>query len=203
MNRTFAWPVGQDRPHPQLSVLTAHAVGGAAGGFLLAVGILMATMLSQHAVGAGPRVAIGILVAIAGVVSEVLNRLPAPFQQSRQVRRDLQARLPMRFVAFEYGVELGIGLATWIHHGAIYVAIGSLIALNDPVMTLGAGVAFGVARGLQPVGWSFGVRSEQQALRVEHGLRHPSYLATTRNVITVVALALTVVVGLNADVLAT
>ena len=87
------------------------------------------------------------MVAVAAAAGEARGLRIAP-QIRRQVPEAWRRVLPIPLAAAGYGVLLGLGFTTFVLSFAVWALAGASIALGDPALGLGMGLAFGAGRAL-------------------------------------------------------
>ncbi|NDU74036.1 hypothetical protein GWI34_15520 [Actinomadura sp. DSM 109109] len=138
---------GWRAPVRQGEVLAVFTLGLLLGGTLTAAVVWLMSGLSAP-LPPPARTAAVLAVAGLGAAREAgLVRIPLP-QNARQIPQDvLQTHL--RLGALQFGFELGTGVRTYVSATAPYVlALGLLLAREDPLTTVLAGTAFGAGRAL-------------------------------------------------------
>ena len=125
----------------------AFALGAPAGGVLTFGGFALA----GAALHSG-RAALGVAAAIA-LAGAVLDAAGAPVlpQVRRQVPEPWRRVLPLPAAAALYGVLLGMGFTTYVLSFAVPALAAVMVALGDPALGVGVGVAFGAGRALPVV----------------------------------------------------
>jgi hypothetical protein len=120
-------------------------LGALAGGAITFGGLALAGAL----LGAGGATALGAaaVVAIAAAVAEARGLRIAP-QIRRQVPEAWRRERPVALATAGYGVLLGLGFTTFVLTFAVWALAGASIALGDPALGLGIGLAFGLGRAL-------------------------------------------------------
>ena len=133
------------RLRTSLAASCTFALGALAGGALTFGGLALA----GAALGAGGPVAAGAaaVVAVAAAAGEARGLRIAP-QIRRQVPEAWRRVLPIPLAAAGYGVLLGLGFTTFVLSFAVWALAGASIALGDPALGLGMGLAFGAGRAL-------------------------------------------------------
>jgi hypothetical protein len=166
MNRVFAWPVGQGSSvtmAPQRFSL-AYAAGAAIGGCLIG------SCLGLVSAGVGPLStepqSILLLLASTSVLFEVSGRMGFFPERRAQVPRSWILK-PGIWTAFRYGLMIGSGALTYLHHAAAYAVVLVLVAVGSPMTLLFAGLTFGTVRGLVPVAQRLLVHREEVACEIE------------------------------------
>ena len=81
-------------------------------------------------------------MAIAAAVAEARGLRIAP-QIRRQVPEAWRRERPVALATAGYGVLLGLGFTTFVLTFAVWALAGASIALGDPALGLGIGLAFG------------------------------------------------------------
>jgi len=129
--------------------IAGSVLGGALLGALAAVGAalwgsLWGSLTGSVAVAAGVG-CVGCLVAAASDSSTVRFRLPG---HPRQVNEQWLGRYRRWVYACGFGVQIGVGFATYIMTAAVYLTV-LLGALSDsPATAFAVGLVFGLVRGL-------------------------------------------------------
>lgn len=152
MNRAFAWPVGQGRQDQSPIALTVLYMAG-----LIIGGMLTGIILMLVAFAATVKASSVAMMAVIGVMGlaialEMTGRM-GPFPQIR--RQVAKARLEQdwRIAAPVFGIQLGMGVVTYIRHPAAYVPVLFGVALVSPPILPIAGAIFGASRGA-PLVWN-------------------------------------------------
>lgn len=122
---------------------TAFLVGSVIGG--LALGALMAVLATGvGAMASFPNAAMTVLILAA--IWELL-RLPVP-SIARQVNEEWLARYRGWVYGVGFGVQLGVGFATYVKTSLTYGVALAAVLYGSPSVALLAGAAFGLVRGL-------------------------------------------------------
>jgi hypothetical protein len=87
------------------------------------------------------------VAAAAAAAADARGLRTAP-QVRRQVPEAWRRVLPVPLAAAGYGVLLGLGFTTFILSFAVWALAGASIALGDPALGVGIGLAFGAGRAL-------------------------------------------------------
>jgi hypothetical protein len=132
-----------------LAACATFVLGALAGGALTFGGLAIAA----SALGAGGTAAVGAaaVVAVAAAAAEARGLRIAP-QIRRQVPERWRRELPVALAAAGYGLLLGLGFTTFVLSFAVWALAGASIALGDPALGLGIGLAFGAGRALPVIG---------------------------------------------------
>lgn len=178
MNRVFAWPVGQGQFSLPLRYSALYAVGSAAGGAALGVGLAGAILLANTLPLQAVRIPIS-LVAFSAVGLELTGRMGFLPQRSKQVPREWLVRTPTWY-SLAFGVSLGSAVITHLYHAVAYGILAALIASGRPALGLGVGIAFGVTRGLEPILFRLFVSTESRAAALERAILNSSFQIATR-----------------------
>jgi hypothetical protein len=133
------------RLRTSLAACVAFAAGALTGGVVTFGGLALA----GAALGAGGPAALGAaaVVAVAAGAAEARGLRIAP-QIRRQVPEAWRRVLPVPLAAAGYGVLLGLGFTTFVLSFAVWALAGTSIALGDPALGIGIGLAFGAGRAL-------------------------------------------------------
>lgn len=122
---------------------SAFLLGSAIGGIVLGA-VLAAFAAAVGVLGSLPYVAMAVLVVAA--LWELL-RLPVP-SIARQVNEDWLTRYRGWVYGIGFGVQLGVGFATYVKSSLIYGVALAAVLYGSPSVALLAGAAFGLVRGL-------------------------------------------------------
>lgn len=122
---------------------SAFLLGSAIGGIVLGA-VLAAFAAAVGVPGSLPYVAMAVLVVAA--LWELL-RLPVP-SIARQVNEDWLTRYRGWVYGIGFGVQLGVGFATYVKSSLIYGVALAAVLYGSPSVALLAGAAFGLVRGL-------------------------------------------------------
>ena len=171
MNREFAWPVGQHegegheraRRSP-LSVVLVFAASSTIGGLLLGAAIGLIGVLSSGVPRSWMLGPASVVIFLA-IVLEVTGRMGFFPERHGQVPTSWLHHGSITAAGF--GLLLGAGVFTWIHHAAAYAIATTLIYLGHLNVAVAAGLIFGATRGLVPVFFRLAVHGEPQAIRVQ------------------------------------
>ncbi|HEY5148919.1 MAG TPA: hypothetical protein VIJ23_03685, partial [Mycobacterium sp.] len=121
------------------------ALGGALLGALAAVGAaLWGSLAASAAVTAGVG-SVGCLIAAASDSSTFGFRLPV---HPRQVNEQWLARYRRWVYACGFGVQIGVGFATYIMTAAVYLTVLLGALSGSPATAFAVGLVFGLVRGL-------------------------------------------------------
>lgn len=151
MNLVFAQPVGvgHDVQRPPLAPVATYTVGLGLGGAItgLAVSALGTTMRGATGTSTLALAAAAGVIIIAGLVGEWRGRVwPLPERKRQVPARWLQWQ-HRTATGFAFGLLLGMGVWTLLHHAAAYVAFGCLL-LVSPFIGAAAGALYGASRAL-------------------------------------------------------
>jgi hypothetical protein len=156
-------PVGHTGGRPTTAAACITFVAGALVGGVATFGALGAFGALAH--GADDRVAYGLAAALAALaaLAEIRGVAIMP-----QVRRQLPERwrrvMPMPVAAGLYGILLGLGFTTFVLTFGVFALAGIVLAVGEPAIGVGVGLAFGVGRALPiallaPIAaWPAGIR---------------------------------------------
>lgn len=122
---------------------SAFFVGSVTGGLALG-SVLAALAAGVGAVTSLPHAAMSVLVVAA--IWELFG-FPVP-SISRQVNEDWLARYRGWVYGIGFGVQLGIGFATYVKSSLTYGMALAAVLYGSPLVALLAGAAFGLVRGL-------------------------------------------------------
>jgi len=142
-------PGGFARTRAESALAAAtFTLGALAGGAITFGGLAVAGAL----LGAGGTTALGAaaVVAVAAAVAEARGLRIAP-QIRRQVPEAWRRERPVALATAGYGVLLGLGFTTFVLTFAVWALAGASIALGDPALGLGIGLAFGLGRAIPVV----------------------------------------------------
>jgi hypothetical protein len=168
MNRLFAWPVGQDR-HEYTRAKSLYLSGAIVGG--LALGTVIAWLVGVAAAIPNPwLILIALVLFLLATIAEIHGTMAWWPEAKRQVPAQWMAH-GAAYAAPRYGLSLGFGIVTFIHHPAFYGLIALLVLNGSMALALVAGLTFGLSRGIQPavVGWMN--RDETRAVDLQRSLR--------------------------------
>ena len=129
--------------------IAGSVLGGALLGALAAVGAalwgsLWGSLTGSVAVAAGVG-CVGCLVAAASDGSTVRFRLPG---HPRQVNEQWLGRYRRWVYACGFGVQIGVGFATYIMTAAVYLTVLLGALSGSPATAFAVGLVFGLVRGL-------------------------------------------------------
>jgi len=128
--------------------IAGSVLGGALLGVLAAVGAALwgslAGSVAVAAVAAGVG-CVGCLVAAASDSSTVRFRLPG---HPRQVNEQWLGRYRRWVYACGFGVQIGVGFATYIMTAAVYLTVLLGALSGSPATAFAVGLVFGLVRGL-------------------------------------------------------
>lgn len=122
---------------------SAFLLGSAIGGIVLGA-VLAAFAAAVGVLGSLPYVAMAVLVVAA--LWELL-RLPVP-SIARQVNEDWLTRYRGWVYGIGFGVQLGVGFATYVKSSLTYGVALAAVLYGSPSVALLAGAVFGLVRGL-------------------------------------------------------
>jgi hypothetical protein len=166
MNRVFAWPVGREEGRRTgLSVVLVFALSATVGGLLLGAVIGLVTVLFSGVPRPWLLTPVVLLVFFA-TLFQLVGRM-GPFPERRRQVPTSWLQAPPWITAAGFGVLLGSGAFTWLHHAAAYSVIAALLWLGLPDVALICGLIFGVTRGLVPLLFRLTVSRELQAVRLQ------------------------------------
>jgi len=170
----------------------AFALGALAGGALTFGGLAVA----GAALGAGGPVAVGAaaVVAVAAAAGEARGLRIAP-QIRRQVPEAWRRVLPVPLAAAGYGVLLGLGFTTFVLSFAVWALAGASIALGDPALGLGMGLAFGAGRALPVIALAPFAGTERGGAITAAMCERPAILLRLRRVDAVALAAVALALG--------
>lgn len=114
-------------------------------------------------------VVLAIAVVAAALHESQIMGLPLP-QNSRQVPERIGSTGPM-FGAFQFGVEMGTGMRTFMTSALPYVLLLAIFFLAEPLAALAGGIGFGFGRWLVPIGRGVSGLDIDWSLRFEHQYR--------------------------------
>jgi len=128
--------------------VTAHVIGGAAGGAL--VGVALGAVGTPLPDGSLPLVAAAVLVAAGAMVDAGVGGVRVP-----TVHRQVDDGWLDRYRGWVYGVgfgfQLGVGVTTVVTTSAVYITWVLALLAGSWWAGLLIGLAFGVTRGLAPL----------------------------------------------------
>jgi hypothetical protein len=158
MNHVFACPVGLGNPQqrntsrPPLGPVGAYLAGTTLGGALSGTAIAAAVALldlSPPTRFAG--CALALAMAVLAARSEMRGTV-APFPQRRaQVPRQWLLWRWRRLTAVAFGLLIGSGVLTLLHHASAYVLAAVLLLSPGPAPCVAIGGLYGMVRGLMLV----------------------------------------------------
>lgn len=137
-------PHGYARRMRMTAVACVAFAGGALAGGVATFGGL-ALLGRELGTGGGAAAAVAVAVLLAAAVGDVGGRRIVP-QVRRQVPESWRRVLPVPLAAALYGVLLGLGFTTFILSFAVYALAAACVALGDPAVGLGVGLAFAAGR---------------------------------------------------------
>jgi hypothetical protein len=172
MNDTFAEPVGPG-PHnstrpPALPVavygLSAAGGGALAGAALGWVGAQIATSPNWLRTAAA---VVAAAVAVVAVAFEATGRVaPLPERPAQVPRRWTLWRNKSR-TAVAFGLMLGAGGFTWLHHASMYVLAVAAAFAASPALGAAVGAVYGLGRGsMLVVAWLRRANPSSSAVRL-------------------------------------
>jgi hypothetical protein len=180
------------RLRTSLAASLTFALGALAGGALTFGGLALA----GAALGAGGPGAVGAaaVVAVAAAVGEARGLRIAP-QIRRQVPEAWRRVLPVPLAAAGYGVLLGLGFTTFVLSFAVWALAGASIALGDPALGVGMGLAFGAGRALPVIALAPFAGTERGGAVTAAMCERPAILLGLRRVDAVALAAVAAVLG--------
>jgi methylglutaconyl-CoA hydratase len=110
----------------------------------------VATVLDHLRRGGPAALGAAAVVAVAAAAADARGLRIAP-QIRRQVPEAWRRERPVAVAAAGYGVLLGLGFTTFVLTFAVWALAGASVALGDPALGLGIGLAFGLGRALPVV----------------------------------------------------
>lgn len=149
------------------------SAGLAIGGSLTGAALGVAASVIAIMVDSPVRVALTVL-AVGGPIASCLIGKPLQLpQRKRIIEQDIISRRDFGG-PFQFGVEMGTGLRTFLPSPLAHVVAFSVLLLGDLFLGIVAGLAFGVGRALMPVSASWATSYERwedrmldNALRLE------------------------------------
>jgi hypothetical protein len=183
--------VGGDRDRTKRWVLASFVAGGSVGGAFLG-SVLGVASLVLGTLGLQLGLALGVIV----VASVATLSHPSPWwvpQRTCQVSGYQLGYQRMSAVSFGWGVDLGVGVRTFLVTPAFYGVVGLGLAASNPAFGLVTGVVYGLARTLTIACFSLAVRRLQtkgcEATEVGAGLAKRLRFAVALATIAVPAVA--------------
>jgi hypothetical protein len=165
MNRVFAWPVGQgEGRRTGLSVVLVFALSATVGGLLLGAVIGLVSVLFSGV--PRPWLITPVVLLFFATLFQIVGRM-GPFPERRRQVPTSWLQAPPWITAAGFGVLLGSGAFTWLHHATAYSVIAALLWLDRPDVALICGLIFGVTRGLVPLLFRLTVSQRLQAVRLQ------------------------------------
>jgi hypothetical protein len=154
-------PVGGNHNRELSSRLSSLVAGGWLGGLMLGLAVgTIAIILSRL-----PEARIGISLGLigAGVVASLTRRVPwwTPQRTCQVSPYRIVAQGPRR-AAFAWGVELGVGIRTFVVTPAIYALVGVALLARSIVLCALLCCIYGAARAGTIAGMAFAVRRRLQ-----------------------------------------
>jgi hypothetical protein len=132
------------------SPLVAFGVGLVAGGLLTATGLLVVGALVRAPLPVPLRWTV-VGLATAGVLVRELGTVRIPLPENRRLVPDSVLRLGRHLGPFQFGLEMGTGMRTYLPSGLPYAAAVAVALAAPPSGALLAGAAFGLGRMLTTV----------------------------------------------------
>ena len=128
-------------------------VGTTSGGLLLGAGLLSIGKLLGYLEAAklGIVIAFSTLAGVAVIVPRVKDWLP---ERSCQVRRSMILAHGLRGAALRWGLELGVGVSTFMVTPGLLAVLAVAIAQSRSIATIIVCTAYGAARGATIVTFS-------------------------------------------------
>ena len=140
-------PVGHTGGRPTtLAACLTFTLGALVGG-VLTFGSLS---LLGELIGAGGRDAAYVAAAAIAVLAAIAELRGAAIlpQVRRQLPEHWRRVMPMPVAAALYGVLLGLGFTTFVLTFGVFALAGIAIAVGEPALGVGLGLAFGIGRAL-------------------------------------------------------
>lgn len=171
-------------------LITAHLLGGLAGGAILGVGL---AALQQVGASFLPRIVWVIsAVGICGVGLAADLRLITLPSRHRQVPATWTRRLGRTRAFLGYGLVLGIGGATYVPYALMYSVFAAALLTGSLVRTFEVGLTFGICRAMSVV---VGSRWLERASALFYRDYSKRWLARSLSVATTAGIAVGIAVG--------
>jgi hypothetical protein len=157
MNYVFACPVGRGNlierlDRPALRPVVAYSLGAMAGGALVGVTIsALGNWASSRMQSPWSLLVVGLAAALSAYAAKLEWTTGAvrPFpQRERQVPRPWTLWRSKTRSAAAFGMMLGGGVFTFLHHASAYVLAVALFLSAAPAVGAAAGVTYGGVRAL-------------------------------------------------------
>jgi hypothetical protein len=139
----------EGRGHKYRSTAAWFIVGSIVGGATLGVGAaLLAGMIGVAGVSTNTALALGAIAAIVTASSDLrLFGVHLPINP-RQVNELWLGKFRPWVYGAGFGWQIGVGFATYIMTGAVYLTVALAALTGSPAIAFGICVAFGLCRGL-------------------------------------------------------
>ncbi len=125
----------------------SFCLGLVAGGVVIAVALLLVGSLLRAPLPLPVRAGC-VLVAAVLVTLRELGVLRFPLPENQRLVPESVFRLGRFAGPFQFGLEMGTGVRTYLPSGLAYLTAVVLLLFSTPVTAVAAGVAFGLGRSL-------------------------------------------------------